>query len=123
MIHSILVLAATAGVTFAQNNTGATMKQVILKRNPQYTLNYNVINETSANPTLNVTLKIQGYDTSKWITADGKTGFFLGLGFGGSEMKNVDTINCNYFWTNKTTDVFQCYDLWLESPPVYTPES
>jgi len=64
MIQSILVLAATTAVTLAQNNTGATMKQVILKQNPQYTMRYNVINETSANPTLNVTLSIQGYDTS-----------------------------------------------------------
>ena len=125
MIHSILVLAATAAVTFAQNNTGAIMKQVILKQNPQYTLNYNIINETSAIPTLNVTLSIQGYDTSKWTSADGKTGFYLGLGFGRSEMKNVDAINCLYFWTNKTTDVFQCYDMWFDGnrQPVSTPEA
>jgi len=49
----------------------------------------------------------------------------LGLGLGRSEMKNVDAINCLYFWTNKTTDVFQCFDMWFDGnrQPVSTPEA
>jgi hypothetical protein len=40
-------------------------------------------------------------------------------------MKNVDAINCLYFWTNKTTDAFQCFDMWFDGnrQPVSTTEA
>ena len=56
----------------------------MLEQQRQYRLQYNIINETSTNPTLNVTLSINGFDTSSWTTADGRTGLYFGIGFGGN---------------------------------------
>jgi hypothetical protein len=98
---------------------------VVLQASSKYTFSYNVINQTAANPVLNATLSITGFDTSSLTTPDGKSGLYLGLGFGSTEMKNVDAINCLYFWSNKTTDAFVCYDMYFNSSrlPVATPES
>jgi hypothetical protein len=112
MRQAVFLMATSAVVVLAQNTT--SVREVSLEASKQYKLQYNIINETSANPTLNATLSISGFDTSKWTTADGKTGLYLGLGFGGSTMMNIDSINCLYFWTNKTTDAFSCFDLWFD---------
>jgi hypothetical protein len=123
MRQAVFLLAASTIAVMAQNTT--SVKEVILEASKQFKLQYNIINETSANPTLNATLSISGFDTSKWTTADGKTGLYLGLGFGGSTMMNIDSINCLYFWTNKTTDAFSCFDLYFDAnrQPVTTTES
>ena len=123
MKQSVLILAATAAVAFAQNNT--VIRQVVLKESPRYTLDYNVINSTSANPVLNVSLQLTGYDTSSWTTANGKTGVYLGLGFGEDEMQNIDAINCLFLWNNRTNDTFMCTDTWFDGnrQPVTTPEA
>ena len=123
MRQAIFLIAASTVAVMAQNTT--SVREIKLESTKQYKIQYNVINETSANPTLNVTLSITGFDTSKWTTADGKTGLYLGLGFGRSEMKNVDAINCFYLWTNKTTDAFQCMDMWFDGnrQPVSTTEA
>jgi len=104
MRSSVLLLAATSAVVLAQ--TSSTPVTVTLQSAKNYKLTYSIIDQTSANPTLSVTLSISGFDTSKWTNPDGKTGMYMGLGFGGSTMRNIDTISCAYSWTNKATDAF-----------------
>ncbi len=83
-----------------------------------------MINSTSANPVLNVSLQITGYDTSSWITPDGRTGLYLGLGYGNDEMRDVDSISCLFMWNNRTNDTFMCFDTWFDGnrQPVSTVE-
>ena len=112
MRQAIFLVVASTIAVLGQDTT--SVREVSLEASKQYKLQYNIINETSDNPTLNATLSISGFDTSKWTNADGKTGLYLGLGFGGSTMRNIDVINCGYLWTNKTTDAFRCYDSWFD---------
>ena len=80
MKQTLFLIAASAAAVIAQNNT---VREVVLDETRQYRLQYNIINETSANPTLNATLSINGFDTSRWTTANGQSGLYLGIGFGG----------------------------------------
>jgi hypothetical protein len=84
MRQAVFLMAASTIAVMAQNMT--SVREVMLEASKQFKLQYNIINETSANPTLNATLSISGFDISKWTTADGKSGLYLGLGFGGSTM-------------------------------------
>jgi hypothetical protein len=133
MTSKLLLLLGSAALCFTQtvpmatltSSTAAAAGSIELQASSKYTFSYNVINQTSANPVLNVTLRIPGFDTSYMVTPDGKSGLYLGIGFGKNNMQNVDAINCLYFWSNKTTDSFVCYDMYFNSSrlPVATPES
>jgi len=114
-------LAVLTSATSATPAAGS----VVFQASSKYTFSYNVINQTAANPVLNATLSITALDTSSIITADGKSGVYLGIGFGKTKMQEVDSINCLLFWTNKTTDSFVCYDMYFNSSrlPVATVES
>ena len=74
---------------------------------------------------LNATLSINGFDTSRWTNASGQTGLYLGIGFGGTTMRNIDSIACLYYWNNRTTDTFSCMDMWFDGnrQPVKTTEA
>ena len=111
---TLLELATLTTLILAQNQTNST-REIMFEPSKQFRLQYNIINETSANPTLNATLSITGFDTSRWTTADGRTGMYMGIGFGGTTMSEIDAIMCMYLWNNRTTDSYSCTDLSFES--------
>lgn len=93
--------------------SAASCLEVVLNAAHNYKLNYDIINSTSSNPILNATLSITGIDTSNWV-ADGRGGMYLGLGFGGKTMRNIDAIVCLYYYNNRTNDTFVCGDTYFD---------
>ena len=89
-MFKLIVFAALVSFSAQQ---ASTLRKITLCTEDNYFLTYNILNETSANPILNGTLSISGYNTKDW-KADGKTGMFMGLGYGSDHMKNTDGMMC-----------------------------
>ena len=56
---------------------------------------------------LRFTLRGTAIDFSNW-TIDGQQGFWMGLGFGNSNMNGTDMITCSIPFTNTDNDTFIC---------------
>ena len=83
------------------------------KASENFTLDYQIINATQANPSIRINLTLTGVSTSAW--AVNKNGVYLALGFGGKLMSNIDFNLCQYTYTNKTTDAFFCIDSYFDA--------
>ena len=59
-----------------------------------------------------MTLKMTNVDYSGWSTTDGSFGYWLGVGFGQSEMSGSDIVMCVYRYRGQSTadSRFYCYD-------------
>ncbi len=116
-----LVIVTLVSITTQQ---AATLKTITLDKESNYQLTYNILNDTSANPVLNGTLSISGLVTKDWV-ADGKTGMFMGLGYGSNHMRNTDGMLCQFLWTNKSSDAITCLDIWFSETHsvVFGPET
>ena len=67
---------------------------------------------------------VKGATVSSWGTnANGGFGFYIGLGFGTTEMANADMAFCYYNFTNKATDKFECYDEKTDANRIPIPDS
>ena len=84
VIFSTLVATVLANVS----------RQVTLDPNAPYILSYTVLNETSSNPTWQATLNISNVKSASSWPTDGKSGFFMGLGYGKKFMMNIDFTMC-----------------------------
>ena len=104
-----LVALTASQVSGQAASTASAFYSVPFPSDKKYTLTYNILNQATSNPTLNATLSITGIDTSKWTT-DGKSGLWLGIGYGRKVMANTDYNMCLLFNTGKTTDAFVCGD-------------
>ena len=133
MITLILLLTSTS-LILSQNTPLTNLStpllsacSALLQSRTNYTFHYNIINITAAIPILNLTLSIINLDTSSILNtpANGKSGIYLGIGFGKTVMQDVDAIMCMYIWNNKTTDAFNCVDMYFDAGknPVKTNET
>lgn len=82
---------------------------------PKYSVDYLVNDTNKDNPVLKMTLKLENYDISTLTGTDGKTGLYLGVGFGTQLMSNADIIMCTYSYKNLATDKFACVDLYTDA--------
>ncbi len=57
-----------------------------------------------------MTLQIDNVDVSTWTKTDGSHGYWLGVGFGTSEMSGADIVMCNFRYYGSTDDQFYCSD-------------
>jgi hypothetical protein len=80
--------------------------------NQFYTGEWYTYDDGSSNLTLRMTLKITNVDYSGWSTTDGSFGYWLGVGFGQSQMSGSDIVMCVYRFRGQSTadSRFYCYD-------------
>jgi hypothetical protein len=91
-VQADVSLAASSSATSISNTN--TIRQLTLDSFAPYVLAYTILNETSANPTWQATLNISNVKTaSSWAT-DGKSGYFMGIGYGKKFMMNIDFTLC-----------------------------
>lgn len=104
----LAALVALIGVVSAQtnttNSTNTTWTSVpITTDSHKYTLDYQISGNN-----VKFSLSIAAINTGSWVA--NKSGIYMGLGYGGTTMKNVDATVCMFTYTNKTSDAFMCMD-------------
>lgn len=97
MIKNTLVIAALfVSATFAQSSSWTTLP--IKTTDVNYKLDYLVLNPTDSNASVFINLTVSGVNTTDFVP--GKSGVWIGLGYGNNQMKNVDY---NMFLFNQTS--------------------
>ncbi len=89
----------------------AQVKTVVLNSVNPYTLTYNILNESSTNPTFQATLDLKNYmNTASWST-DGKSGVYVALGYNTNVMALADVTFCSFLFFGRANDSFTCFDI------------